>query len=61
MPALVWVAMADDWSAVLKSLMTWIGSRSYGIYLIHIPAYLLVREFIFRLQPAGLGRPAIRS
>ncbi|MDR9751144.1 acyltransferase [Pseudomonas sp. SZMC_28357] len=43
---------------LLKNLMTWVGSRSYGIYLIHIPAYCLVRELIFRLQTAGLPSPA---
>jgi peptidoglycan/LPS O-acetylase OafA/YrhL len=42
----------------VQRLMAWIGSRSYGIYLIHIPAYLLVRELIFRLQAAGLPSPA---
>lgn len=59
---LVWVASYNrDYlmpRGLLKSLMTWIGSRSYGIYLIHIPVYLLVREFIFRLQAAGLPSPA---
>ncbi|MGA5483800.1 acyltransferase family protein [Pseudomonas siliginis] len=42
----------------LQRLLAWIGSRSYGIYLIHIPAYLLVRELIFRLQSSGLPSPA---
>lgn len=41
-----------------QRLMAWVGSRSYGIYLTHIPAYLLVRELIFRLQSAGLPNPA---
>ncbi|MHB2250754.1 acyltransferase family protein [Pseudomonas fitomaticsae] len=42
----------------LQRLMAWVGSRSYGIYLIHIPAYQLVRELIFRLQEAGMPSPA---
>ncbi len=59
---LVWVASYNrDYlmpRGLLKRLMTWIGSRSYGIYLIHIPAYSLVREFIFRLQAENLPNPA---
>lgn len=58
---LVWVASYDrDYllpRGLLKNLMVWVGSRSYGIYLIHIPAYSLVRELIFRLQAAGLPSP----
>lgn len=59
---LVWVASYNrDYlfpRGRLKNLLTWVGSRSYGIYLIHIPAYFLVREFCFRLQSAGLPSPA---
>lgn len=59
---LVWIASYNrDYllpAGGLQRLMAWIGSRSYGIYLIHIPAYLLVRELIFRLQSAGLPNPA---
>lgn len=59
---LVWIASYNrDYlmpKGALKNVMTWIGSRSYGIYLIHIPAYLLVREFTFRLQEANLPNPA---
>lgn len=59
---LVWIASynadyllpAGRW----QRLMAWVGSRSYGIYLIHIPVYFLVREVIFRLQGAGLPSPA---
>ena len=59
---LVWIASYNrDYlmpRGLFKNLMTWVGSRSYGIYLIHIPAYLLVREVIFRLQEANLPSPA---
>jgi peptidoglycan/LPS O-acetylase OafA/YrhL len=59
---LVWIASYNcDYlfpRGPLKNLLTWIGSRSYGIYLIHIPAYFLVRELCFRLQSAGLPSPA---
>ncbi|MCX7079186.1 MAG: acyltransferase [Pseudomonas sp.] len=59
---LVWVASYNrDYlfpRGPLKNLLTWIGSRSYGIYLIHIPAYFLVRELCFRLQAMGLPSPA---
>lgn len=59
---LVWIASYNrDYlmpRGLFKNLMTWVGSRSYGIYLIHIPAYLLVREVIFRLQDANLPSPA---
>jgi peptidoglycan/LPS O-acetylase OafA/YrhL len=37
----------------IKHLMLWFGSRSYALYLIHIPTYFLTREIWFRLQPAG--------
>jgi len=59
---LVWLASYNaDYlmpPGLFKRVMTWIGSRSYGIYLIHIPAYCLVRELIFRLQAASLPSPA---
>lgn len=59
---LVWLASYNrDYlmpTGLFKTLMTWIGSRSYGIYLIHIPAYSLVRELTFRLQAASLPSPA---
>lgn len=59
---LVWIASYDRNylmpAGAMQRLLGWIGSRSYGIYLIHIPAYQLVRELIFRLQSAGLPSPA---
>lgn len=34
--------------------LAWVGARSYSLYLIHIPAFLGVREIFFRLgYPAG--------
>jgi peptidoglycan/LPS O-acetylase OafA/YrhL len=59
---LVWIASYDrDYlipAGGVQRLLAWIGSRSYGMYLIHIPAYQLVRELIFRLQTAELPSPA---
>ena len=54
---LVWVASYDrDYLArglLPRRLMLWLGSRSYGIYLIHIPAFAASREIWFRLSPPG--------
>lgn len=54
---LVWIASYDaDFllrQGVLKRVMVWLGSRSYAIYLIHIPAFFLVREFFFRFDSGG--------
>ena len=59
---LVWIASYNRNylmpAGIVQRLLAWVGSRSYGIYLIHIPAYQLVRELIFRLQNAGLPSPA---
>jgi len=44
--------MAPGW---IRTLFVWTGSRSYAIYLIHIPAYFATREIFFRLQPPGIG------
>lgn len=41
----------------LKTVLMWIGSRSYAIYLIHISAYLLVGECFWRLGMAGNPLP----
>jgi peptidoglycan/LPS O-acetylase OafA/YrhL len=40
-------------NGVAKRIMLWVGSRSYALYLIHIPAYFLTREIWFRIEPAG--------
>ena len=53
--ALVWMASYNRdylWpEGAFKRLMTWLGTRSYAIYLIHIPAFLFTREFYYRLYP----------
>jgi peptidoglycan/LPS O-acetylase OafA/YrhL len=33
----------------LHSFFMWIGSRSYGLYLIHVPLNFLIRELCFNL------------
>lgn len=35
---------------VFRSLLVAIGDRSYSIYLVHIPAFLLIREVYFRFD-----------
>lgn len=40
----------------LRRFMLWCGSRSYAIYLIHVPTFFLVRELWFRItgiSPSG--------
>jgi peptidoglycan/LPS O-acetylase OafA/YrhL len=36
-----------------KDAMLWFGSRSYALYLIHIPVFFATRELWFRLEPPG--------
>lgn len=38
---------------LLRAPLLWVGSRSYAIYLIHVPAYFATREIWFRLRPEG--------
>jgi peptidoglycan/LPS O-acetylase OafA/YrhL len=33
----------------IRTVFTWIGSRSYAIYLTHIPAFLVTREIWYRI------------
>ncbi|HKB91206.1 MAG TPA: acyltransferase [Opitutaceae bacterium] len=42
----------------LKTALVWIGSRSYGIYLIHIPCHLFILELKRRLAIHENGIPA---
>ncbi|MEI9987953.1 MAG: acyltransferase [Aliidongia sp.] len=39
--------------SLFKRGMLWVGSRSYALYLVHMPVYCLTREIWFRLSPAG--------
>ncbi len=51
---------ADSW---LKKAMLWVGSRSYAMYLIHMPVYRFTRELWWRLEPMGTvfdGRFTVR-
>jgi peptidoglycan/LPS O-acetylase OafA/YrhL len=40
--------------AVLKPILMWTGSRSYALYLIHVPAFFLTREIFYRAAQAGM-------
>lgn len=55
--ALVWLASyAQGYICAegrLKRLLMWVGSRSYAIYLVHVPAYFFVRECYWRLGMPG--------
>jgi peptidoglycan/LPS O-acetylase OafA/YrhL len=65
---LVWLASYDQGyilpRGALKRVLTWVGARSYAIYLIHVPVYFFMREVFYRLDvtmPAhGVGAVAIR-
>lgn len=54
---LVFIAAADrDWFLPRPGsshLMLWLGARSYGLYLVHVPAFFATREAWFRLDPSG--------
>ncbi|MBH1895799.1 acyltransferase [Serratia marcescens] len=54
---LVWVASFDrnylTFTPILKKIASYIGSRSYTIYLAHIPVYFLTKEVWWRYLPEG--------
>ncbi|WP_339463642.1 acyltransferase family protein [Pseudomonas sp. EA_105y_Pfl2_R69] len=57
---LVWIASFNagylsNFSSPLQPAMLWLGSRSYAIYLIHMPAFYLTREIWFRTDAAVQG------
>lgn len=53
--ALVWIASYGRnflWTdSTFKRVMIWAGTRSYAIYLIHVPAFFFTREIWYRLYP----------
>ena len=52
---LVWIGSYGkgyiNLGGLLNKAFIWLGSRSYGIYLLHLPAFLATREIWFRLSP----------
>ena len=54
---LVWLASFDASylmaTSPTKRVLLWIGSRSYAIYLIHVPAFFATRELWFRSAAPG--------
>ena len=50
---LVWIASYDRHYLAIsgwpRNTLVWIGSRSYAIYLVHVPAFFLTREIWFRI------------
>ncbi|TRX73396.1 acyltransferase family protein [Pseudomonas mangiferae] len=43
----------------LRRALLWTGSRSYALYLIHIPVFLATRELFFRLLPDAVPGPGL--
>jgi len=56
--ALVWISSYDRsylmGRGLLKSAMVLVGARSYSLYIVHIPVFLLVRE-LFSSADVGLS------
>lgn len=59
---IVWIASYDGDYLLppgrLKRAACWMGARSYGMYLLHVPVYLATREIWFRVSP-GLVQPGV--
>ena len=55
--SLVWLASYDrDYimgDSVLKRCLLYVGSRSYAIYLIHVPTFFFIREIVYRWGPGA--------
>lgn len=65
---LVWVAVGSNnhvlpVSYKLSQMFDWVGTRSFGLYLIHIPAFMIAGETTWRLQmfDTPLGRGVISA
>ncbi|WP_263147098.1 acyltransferase, partial [Pseudomonas alcaligenes] len=43
----------------LRRLLVWVGTRSYALYLIHIPAFFATRELFHRLLPGQPPSPGL--
>ncbi|WP_285274611.1 acyltransferase family protein [Halopseudomonas bauzanensis] len=57
---LVWIASYNEnllIPAPLQAVFTWLGARSFAIYLIHIPAFFLTREIWTRMSPGAVASP----
>src|SRR5690606_13923722 len=55
---LVWIASYNEnllMPAPLHGVFTWLGARSFAIYLIHIPAFFLTREIWSRMNPGNVA------
>jgi peptidoglycan/LPS O-acetylase OafA/YrhL len=54
---LVFIASHDEDFLVghrpIRAVLTWVGTRSYALYLVHVPAFYAARELWFRILPAG--------
>ncbi len=59
--ALVFLAAQDCgmlWAdGMSRRVAVWLGSRSYALYLVHIPAYAAAHEIWFRLHPTDPPGP----
>jgi peptidoglycan/LPS O-acetylase OafA/YrhL len=37
----------------LRAILIWVGTRSYALYLVHVPVFCATRELWLRLLPPG--------
>lgn len=45
----------------LQTLLLWLGARSYGLYLIHVPVFFATRELFYRAYPEPVADPRLAS